>query len=277
MTPAPAPAQPRMPMVFFGHGSPTIALETSEVTRTWRAMVEAMPRPAAILCISAHWLTRGTAVTAMQRPRTIHDFGASLGSALFDIEYPAPGAPGLAARVRELLAPTPVVLDAGTWGLDHGTWSVLMKAYPDADVAVVQLSMDAAKPAAWHFEQGRRLAPLREEGVLIVGTGNTVHNLRAMSWEGRYEPPYDWAVRFSDHVRDAVLADAPERLIAYADAGRDAELAQPSPDHYWPLLYVAGARMAGDRASVPVDQIEYRSIGMTSFVLAPEDGAGPVA
>ena len=266
-----------MPVVFFGHGSPTIALETNAVTRTWREMADAMPRPKAILCISAHWLTRGTAVTAMTRPKTIHDFGAGLGAELFKIQYPAPGAPELAERVRDLLAPTTVALDIQQWGLDHGTWSVLTKAYPDARTPVVQLSMDATKPPAWHYEQGRRLQPLRDEGVLIIGTGNTVHNLGVMDWRGRFEPPYDWAARFSDHVRDAVVEDAPERLIAYSDQGQDAALAQPSPDHYWPLLYVAGARLPGDRVSVPVHHIEYRSVGMSSFVLSPEAEASPLA
>jgi 4,5-DOPA dioxygenase extradiol len=259
-----------MPIVFFGHGSPTIALETNDVTRTWREMAKSMPKPKAILCISAHWLTRGTAVTAMTKPKTIHDFGAGLGSELFKIQYPAPGAPGLAERVRTLLAPTPVTLDKDQWGLDHGTWSVLTKAYPDADVPVVQLSMDAAKPAAWHYEMGQRLAPLRDEGVLIVGTGNTVHNLGVMSWHGRYEQPYDWAVRFSDYIRDAVIEDAPERLVGFTDQGQDASMSQPSPDHYLPLLYVMGARLPGDRVSVPVDHIEYKSIGMSSFLLSPD-------
>ena len=266
-----------MPVVFFGHGSPTIALETNAVTRTWREMAQAMPRPKAILCVSAHWLTRGVAVTAMARPRTIHDFGAGLGAELFKIQYPAPGAPELATRVRDLLAPTPVALDTGQWGLDHGAWSVLMKAYPEADTPVVQLSLDATRPPAWHYAQGQRLRALRDEGVLIVATGNTVHNLGVMDWHGRFKPPYDWAGRFSDHVRDAMLDDAPERLIAYADQGRDAELAQPSPDHYWPLLYVAGARLPGDRVSVPVDHIEYRSVGMTSFLLSPAAEAAAVA
>ena len=276
MTSAPSPSAV-MPVVFFGHGSPTIARETSAVTRTWREMALALPRPKAILCISAHWLTRGTAVTAMARPRTIHDFGAGLGQDLFTLQYPAPGAPELAARVRDLLAPVPVALDQGQWGLDHGTWSVLLKAYPEADVPVVQLSMDATKPPEWHYAQGRQLQPLREEGVLIVGTGNTVHNLSTMDWPGRYEAPHAWAARFSDHVRDAMLADRPEDLVGYAGQGRDAELAQPSPDHYWPLLYVAGARRPGDRVSVPVDHIEHRSIGMTSFVLSPAAEAAPLA
>ncbi len=267
---------PVMPVVFFGHGSPTIALETNSVTRTWREMADALPRPSAILCISAHWLTRGTAVTAMARPRTIHDFGAGLGSELFKIQYPASGSPALAERVRGLLGPTPVALDTGQWGLDHGTWSVLMKAYPQADVPVVQLSLDATKPPAWHYAQGWRLQPLRAEGVLIMGTGNTVHNLSTMDWVGRHEPPHAWASRFSDHVRDAMLADASERLVSYGEQA-DAALAQPSPDHYWPLLYVAGARLPGDRVSVPVDHIEHRCIGMTSFVLEPAYAAEPVA
>jgi len=259
-----------MPIAFFGHGSPTIALETNDVTRTWREMAKSMPRPKAILCISAHWLTRGTAVTAMSRPKTIHDFGAGLGADLFKIQYPAPGAPELAERVRALLAPTPVALDKDQWGLDHGTWSVLMKAYPDADIPVVQLSMDATKPAQWHYEMGQRLSALRDEGVLIVGTGNTVHNLGVMSWHGRYEQPYDWAVRFSDYIRDAIVEDAPERLVGFADQGRDAQMSQPSPDHYLPLLYVMGARLPGDQVSVPVDHIEYKSIGMSSFLLSPQ-------
>ncbi len=179
----------RMPVVFFGHGSPMIALETNDTTKTWKAMGEAFGKPKAILCVSAHWLTQGVGVTAMTAPRTIHDFGASFPQALFDVQYPAPGSPELAARVRELLAPQPVALDQQAWGLDHGTWSVLCKAYPDADVPVVQLSMDASKPPEWHFELAKRLAPLRDEGVLIVGTGNIVHNLPAMNWGERHARP----------------------------------------------------------------------------------------
>jgi len=255
-----------MPIIFFGHGSPAIALETSAVTKAWRAMALSAPRPKAILCISAHWLTRGTAVTAMARPKTIHDFGA-FAPELFEVQYPAPGAPDLARRVQALLAPLPVMLDMSEWGLDHGAWSVLIKAFPDADVPVVQLSMDAAKPPEWHYALGQRLAPLRDEGVLIVGSGNTVHNLSAMSRNERYGAAYDWATRFSDHVRDAVVHDTPDKLIAYADQGRDAPLSQPSPDHYWPLLYAAGARLPGDTVKTPVDHIEFKSIGMTSFVI----------
>jgi 4,5-DOPA dioxygenase extradiol len=257
----------RLPAIFFGHGSPMIALETNDTTRTWAAMAEAIGKPRAILCISAHWLTRGTAVTAMEKPRTIHDFGA-FPQALFDVQYPAPGDPGLARRVRELLAPLPVALDEKAWGLDHGTWSVLVKAYPDADVPVVQLSIDASKPPAWHFELGRKLAPLRDEGVLIIGTGNIVHNLPAMNWGARDCAPFDWAERFNDYIRQAIVEDAPQRLIDYEAVGQDAALSAPSPDHYWPLLYVLGARLPGDRPVFSPDHIEHGSLSMTSVTLA---------
>jgi len=258
----------RMPVVFFGHGSPMIALETNDTTKTWKAMGEAFGKPKAILCVSAHWLTQGVGVTAMTAPRTIHDFGASFPRALFDVQYPAPGSPELAARVKELLAPQPVVLDQQAWGLDHGTWSVLSKVYPDADVPVVQLSMDATKPPEWHFELAKRLAPLRDEGVLIVGTGNIVHNLPAMNWGERYCAPYDWSQRFNDYIKQAVAEDAPERAVNFASLGQDAAKSVPTPDHYWPLLYVLGARLPGDAVTFAPDHIEHGSLSMTSFTLA---------
>jgi 4,5-DOPA dioxygenase extradiol len=258
----------RMPVVFFGHGSPMIALETNDTTKTWKAMGEAFGKPKAILCISAHWLTQGVGVTAMTAPRTIHDFGASFPQALFDVQYPAPGSPELAARVKELLAPQPVVLDQQAWGLDHGTWSVLSKVYPDADVPVVQLSMDATKPPEWHFELAQRLAPLRDEGVLIVGTGNIVHNLPAMNWGDRHCAPYDWSQRFNEYIKQAVADDAPERAVNFASLGQDAAKAVPTPDHYWPLLYVLGARLPGDAVTFAPDHIEHGSLSMTSFTLA---------
>jgi 4,5-DOPA dioxygenase extradiol len=257
----------RLPAVFFGHGSPTLALETNDTTRAWAAIAEAVGKPKAILAISAHWLTRGVAVTAMAKPKTLHDFGRSLPAPLFDIQYPAPGDPALAVRVRDLLAPTEVVLDQSTWGLDHGTWSVLSKAYPAADVPVVQLSMDATKPPAWHYETGRRLAPLRDEGVLVMGSGNIVHNLSVMSWEGRFAPPYDWAVRFADYIRDAIEEDAPERVVDYASRGSDAAMAVTDPDHFWPLLYVLGTRAPGETARLVTDHFEHRSLSMMTVVL----------
>jgi len=258
----------RLPVIFFGHGSPMIALETNDTTRTWKAMGDAVGKPKAILCVSAHWLTKGVAVTAMTRPRTIHDFGASFPKALFNQQYPALGSPELAARVAQVLSPTPVVLDEQGWGLDHGTWSVLGKAFPDADVPVVQLSMDATKPPAWHFEIGQRLASLRDEGVLIVGTGNIVHNLPAMDWGDRHCAPYDWSQRFNDYIKAAITEDAPERAVGFESQGQDAKRSVPTPDHYWPLLYVLGARLPGDIATFAPDHIEHGSLSMTSVTLA---------
>jgi 4,5-DOPA dioxygenase extradiol len=260
----------RLPVIFFGHGSPMIALETNDTTRAWKAIGDAVGKPKAILCVSAHWLTRGVAVTAMPRPRTIHDFGASFPKALFEQQYPAPGSPELATRVREVLSPTAVALDEGGWGLDHGTWSVLGKAFPDADVPVVQLSMDAAKPPAWHFEIGQRLAPLRDEGVLIIGTGNIVHNLPAMDWGNRHCAPYDWSRRFNDYIKTAIAEDAPERVIGFEGLGDDARRSVPTPDHYWPLLYVLGARLPGDTVRFTPDHIEHGSLSMTSVTLSPD-------
>jgi len=256
----------RMPVAFFGHGNPMVAIMANETSRLWSEVAGSLPRPKAILSISAHWETRVTAVTAMGRPRTIHDFGASFPKALFDKRYPAPGDPALAKRVAELLAPTPVALDHSRWGLDHGTWSVLVHAYPEADVPVVQLGLDVSLTPLERFELGRRLAPLRDEGVLILGTGNIVHNLPAMNWGDAACPPYDWAQRFNDEMRRAILDEEPERAIDFARMGLDAALAAPSPEHFWPLLYVLGARGADDRPRLFNDRIEHASLAMTSFV-----------
>jgi 4,5-DOPA dioxygenase extradiol len=256
----------RMPVVFFGHGSPMGALETNETTASWEAIAAGVPRPKAILSISAHWETRGAAVTAMERPRTIHDFGASFPKALFDLQYPAPGEPALARRVAELLAPTRVTLDQDAWGLDHGTWSVLVKAWPAAEIPVVQLSLDVALTPAERVETGRRLAPLRDEGVLIMGTGNIVHNLSAMNWGARDCAPFDWSARFLGEMRDAILRDEPARVIDFERLGDDAARAAPTPEHFWPLLYVLGARQAGDAVRLVNDRIEHGSLGMTSVV-----------
>ncbi len=265
MTPAP------MPAVFFGHGSPMIALETNATTAAWKALADALPRPRAILCVSAHWLTRGTAVTAMARPRTIHDFGA-FPRALFEIKYPAPGDVALAERVTALLAPTPVALNQD-WGLDHGTWSVLYKAYPNADVPVVQLSMDATISDQARFEIGQKLRILRDEGVLIMGTGNIVHNLGRMDWNTRYGAPFEWAERFNNAMRAAIANDTPKDVIGYLGLGADARLAAPTPDHFWPLLYVLGARRPGEPAKFMTDHIEHGSLSMTGVVLGEVDGA----
>ena len=265
------PAAARMSTAFFGHGSPMIALETNATTQAWAALARRMGRPRAILCISAHWLTRGTAVTAMEWPRTIHDFGA-FPQALFDVQYPAPGEPALAHRVAKLLAPRPVRLDTAVdesgWGLDHGAWSVLCKAYPAADVPVIQLSMDKGCTPAEHFEIGRRLRPLRDEGVLIIGTGNIVHNLGRMNWASRDAEAFTWARRFNDAIRNAIRDDRPEQAIGFQQLGEDALLSVPSPEHYWPLLYVLGARVGGDVARFGPDHIEHGSLSMTTVTFS---------
>ena len=259
-----------MPAIFFGHGSPMIALETNETSRAWAAIAAAMSRPRAILCVSAHWETRGTVVTAMERPRTIHDFGAGFPKALFDMQYPAPGDPALAARVAELLKPMPVYADRDRWGFDHGTWSVLLKAYPQADIPVVQLSLDFQLTPAERLEIGRKLAPLRDDGVLVMGSGNIVHNLPAMNFGDRDCAPYESSVRFLDAIKDAIARDDPQRVADFASLGADAQLAAPTPEHFWPLLYVLGARLPGDRMRLVNDRIEHGSLGMTSVVFEPE-------
>lgn len=253
----------RMPVIFFGHGSPMNTLARNRYTEAWRKLGEMVPKPEAILAISAHWLTRGTAVTAMAKPKTIHDFGG-FPQALFDVRYPAAGDPGLAERVRELLAPTPVQLDQ-SWGLDHGTWSVLAHAYPDAGIPVVQLSIDGTKPAQFHYKTGKRLAPLRDEGVLVVGSGNVVHNLMLMQ-RGEGEPAFDWAVRFNEMVRDALASGNHRALIEFESMGEDARLSVPTPEHYLPLLYIAALQAEGETMAVAVDGYEAGSLGMLTAV-----------
>ena len=256
----------RLPVVFFGHGSPTNALEDNRATRGWQEIAAAAGPVKAVLCISAHWYIGGTAVTAMAEPRTIHDFGRSLPAPLFDIQYPAPGSPEVAARVQEVCQPVDVVADH-SWGLDHGTWSVLLHAWPNADVPVVQLSIDATKPESWHYELGRRLRPLREEGVLIAGSGNIVHNLSIMEWNESAEP-YDWAVRFNDFIKDSIAADDIDGVLNYRHQGKDADLAVPGADHFLPLFYVLGARDSKDQLQVATDFVQYKSLSMTSLVFS---------
>ncbi len=250
----------RMPTIFFGHGNPMNALDDNAYTRGWAKIGQELPRPKAIVCVSAHWYPPATLVTATERPRTIHDFGG-FPRPLFEFQYPAPGAPELAARVAMLLAPTAVHQDSN-WGLDHGTWSVLCHVYPNADIPVIQLSMDETLPAEEHYALGKKLAPLRDEEVLVIGSGNLVHNLHTYAW-GRHVPePYDWAVRFETFARERMLAGDHEPLIAYESLGRDAQLSAPTPDHYLPLLYVLGAQQPGDQVSFPVEGIDGGSVSM---------------
>lgn len=249
-----------MPAIFFGHGNPMNAITSNGYTDAWRRIGEQVPRPKGILAISAHWYVPATGVTIATSPRTIHDFGG-FPAELYQVQYPAPGDPALARRVQQLLTPLEVKLDED-WGLDHGTWSVLKHVYPAADVPVVQLSLDETQHAAFHFEVGERLASLREEGILIAGSGNLVHNLHTYAW-GRYSrDPYDWAVRFESSARELMLSGDFTPLVNYERLGRDATLSVPTPEHYLPLLYVLGTLQAGEGIRFPVEGVDGGSISM---------------
>lgn len=251
-----------MPTIFFGHGNPMNALFQNSWTEGWAKIGRETPKPKAILCVSAHWYIPETAVTVMENPRTIHDFGG-FPQKLFEVQYPASGSPELAERVRELLAPVDVKSDA-RWGLDHGTWSVLCHVFPEADIPIVQLSIDETQPAEFHYELAKKLAPLREEDILIIGSGNVVHNLHAYSW-GKHAPePYDWALRFELAARELILTDNHAPLVNYESLGRDALLSAPTPEHYLPLIYILALQKAGEEVSFPVEGFDGGSISMLS-------------
>ena len=251
-----------MPAIFFGHGNPMNALYQNAWTEGWREIGRSMARPRSVLCVSAHWYISAVAVTAMERPRTIHDFGG-FPRALFEVEYPAPGSPELASRVAGLLGGD-VILDTGRWGLDHGTWSVLCHVFPEADVPVVQLSIDETQGAEWHYELAKRLTPLRDEGVLIIGSGNLVHNLHTYAWGKQEVEPFDWALRFEAAARELMLSGDHRPLINYESIGKDALLSAPTPDHYLPLLYVLAQQQASDTVTFPVEGFDGGSISMTT-------------
>lgn len=251
-----------LPAIFFGHGNPMNALLQNGYTEAWRLIGKQIPRPRAILSISAHWFVPETGVTVSTAPRTIHDFGG-FPRELYQVQYPAPGDPDLARRIQQMLAPLPVNLD-NAWGLDHGTWSILRHVYPAADIPIVQLSIDETQPALFHFEIGRKLAPLRDEQVLIVGSGNLVHNLHAYAWGRHVSDPYDWAVRFETEARQMMLAGEYRPLIDYEKLGQEALLSIPTPDHYLPLLYVIATKQERDLITFPVEGVDGGSISMLS-------------
>jgi 4,5-DOPA dioxygenase extradiol len=259
--------QTKMPAAFIGHGSPMNALERNRFTEAWRAFGAAVPRPRAILMVSAHWYVNATAVTAMPRPKTIHDF-FGFPQPLFDVDYPAPGLPALAEEVADAAQPDYVGADHDSWGLDHGTWSVLMHAFPAADVPVVQLSINALKPPEFHVALGAKLAALRERGVLVMASGNEVHNLRLIDWK-QPDAGFDWARAFAERARE-VITQRPGDAAAIA---RDEDFlrAHPTPEHFVPLLYLAGfAAQVGGGADVLVDGYAYGSLSMAAYTVGAE-------
>ena len=251
-----------LPAIFFGHGNPMNALLDNRYTDGWRRIGGKLIRPKAILSISAHWYVPETGVTISTSPRTIHDFGG-FPRELYQVQYPAPGDPDLARRVQKMLAPLEVRLD-NSWGLDHGTWSVLRHVYPDADIPIVQLSIDETQPASFHFEIGRKLAPLRDEGVLIVGSGNLVHNLHTYAWGRHMADPYDWAIRFETEAKQMMMSGEYKPLVDYELLGPEAMLSIPTPDHYLPMLYVIATRQQNESVTFPVEGVDGGSISMLS-------------
>ncbi|UQU62598.1 4,5-DOPA dioxygenase extradiol [Couchioplanes caeruleus] len=268
-----------MPAAFIGHGNPMNALDVNRYTTAWKAFGAAVPRPRAILVVSAHWYINATAVTAMPQPRTIHDF-YGFPKPLFEVQYPAPGLPELATEISDVVHPTWVGADVDSWGIDHGTWSVLMHAFPDASIPVVQLSINADKPFDYHLQLGAKLAPLRERGVLIIASGNVVHNLRGMDWK-LADDGYEWTQRFDEDAKVRMLSDPAE--FATLDAHHDYHRAVPTPDHFIPALYLAGLASASGAADtdVLVDGYAYGSLSMTAYTLglprpeSSDDGGVP--
>jgi 4,5-DOPA dioxygenase extradiol len=249
-----------MPAVFVGHGNPMNIIRRNRWTEGWIDLGAALPRPKTILAISAHWYIPATMATAMPHPRNIHDFGG-FPKELYELKYPAPGDPMLAARVRDMLAPIPVELDE-KWGLDHGAWSVLSHLFPKADIPVVQLSIDRRKPPSFHYEIGKLLAPLRDEGILLLGSGNLVHNIQAYEWDQPDINAFNWGVNFEEKIRHALHSEEDNILVDYLAIGSEAQLSVPTPDHYLPLLYVLGARKKGEAVSFPIEGFDGGSMSM---------------
>lgn len=253
-----------MPVLFIGHGSPMNGIEDNEFSTRWAQMAKEIPTPKAVLVVSAHWYSRGTMITAMDFPKTIHDFGG-FPQALFDVQYPAPGSPQLAKDTAALIHSTQVELDHD-WGLDHGTWTVVRRMYPEAKIPVLQLSIDYTKPPRYHYELGRELMDLRKKGVLIIGSGNMVHNLRMVAWDKINEPGYgyDWAIQMNDTFKHLIATRDFNPLINYEGLGKEARLAIPTLEHYLPLLYTLGLQRSKDEISFFNDKAVAGSLTMTS-------------
>ncbi len=258
------PSSEKMPVLFIGHGSPMNAIDKNEFTESWRRLGSAVPRPAAILCISAHWETNGTYLTAMEHPPTIHDFGG-FPPELYQVQYPAPGDPGLANILEKKINSTTVRLDQ-QWGLDHGAWSVIRNIYPDADIPVVEMSLDYNKTAKYHYETGRELAFLRRKGVLIIGSGNMVHNLRKVAWDRMYDEGfgYDWALQANETFKQLITDHQHQKLKEYLNLGNEVKLAVPTPDHFLPLLYALSLQEKNEAVSFFNDKAVMGSLTMTS-------------
>lgn len=254
----------KMPVLFIGHGSPMNAIEDNAFSKRWQQMGKEIPRPKAVVVVSAHWLTKGTMVTAMPNPKTIHDFGG-FPQTLFDVQYPAPGNPELANEIQKLITNPAVELDHD-WGLDHGTWSVVKHMYPNADIPVLQLSIDYYKPAAYHYELAKQLLALRKKGVLIIGSGNMVHNLRMVAWNKLSEPEYgfDWALEMNAVFKNKIENGLHKELIQYEKLHKAATLAIPTPDHYYPLLYILALQTDNDKVAFFNDKAVGGSLTMTS-------------
>ena len=254
----------KMPVLFIGHGSPMNGIEDNLFSKTWVKLGTEIPKPKAVLVVSAHWLTNGTHITAMEAPKTIHDFGG-FPQALFDVQYPAPGSPELALETSKLITSTSVGLDHD-WGLDHGTWTVVRHMYPNADTPVLQLSIDYNKPPQYHYDLAKELASLRKKGILIIGSGNMVHNLRMVAWDKLNEPEYgfDWANEMNLLFKQKITDNDFKSLINYQSLGTAAKLAIPTPDHYYPLLYTLGLQNGKDEISFFNDKAVGGSLTMTS-------------
>jgi 4,5-DOPA dioxygenase extradiol len=253
----------KMPVLFVGHGSPMNAIEENEFTLYWKKLATEIEKPKAVLCISAHWLTRGTFVTAMNHPKTIHDFGG-FPQALFDVNYPAPGNPELAEETAKLITSTSIGLDH-EWGLDHGTWSIVKNMYPNAEIPVLQLSIDYSQPAQYHYDLAKQLGALRKKGVLIIGSGNMVHNLGLVAWDKLNESfGFDWAIEMNSIFKKKIEENDHTALIQYEKLSSAAKLAVPTPDHYYPLIYTLGLKEEKDSISFFNDKPVAGSLTMTS-------------